>query len=66
MASHGSQAGSGHRTGTSLLNDDISNFLRKHGIPVTRENWIAANWPETPHPWTAEHEAELPEPLRYR
>jgi hypothetical protein len=45
--------------------DDISNRLRRQGLPVTRENWIKANWgKQIPHPWTAEHEAELPEALR--
>jgi hypothetical protein len=52
------------RKSSEDLTDDVSNFLRKHGIPVTRENWIHANWPQTPHPWIAEHEAEIPEPLR--
>jgi hypothetical protein len=45
--------------------DEISETLRKHGIPVTRENWINLAWPDgAPVPWTAEHEAELPEALR--
>jgi hypothetical protein len=44
--------------------DSISERMRKHGIPLTRENWIEANWgKQVPYPWTAEHEAELPEAL---
>lgn len=36
-----------------------------HGRPLTRDNYILHNWgPEPPEPWTAEHEAEIPEPLQ--
>jgi hypothetical protein len=39
-------------------------FIREAGLPVTRENYIATNWPDVPDPWTAEDEAELPEFLQ--
>jgi len=40
-------------------------LMRKHGIEITRENYIASNWPDNrPDPWTAEDEAELPESLQ--
>jgi hypothetical protein len=38
--------------------------MKKHGIPVTRENFIGLNWLDQPKEWTAEHEAELPEHLQ--
>lgn len=35
--------------------------MRRNGIELTRENYIAVNWGNTPPmPWTAEAEAELP------
>lgn len=44
------------------MDDLISIWLEKQGVPVTRENWIDANWPdgELPEGW----EDELPEELR--
>jgi hypothetical protein len=40
-------------------------LMREYNIPVTRENYIACNWPDNrPDPWTAEDEAELPEFLQ--
>jgi hypothetical protein len=39
-------------------------LMREAGIPITRENYIEANWSPIPDPWTAEHEAELPEFLQ--
>jgi hypothetical protein len=48
------------------LDDPISNWLRRGGHEVNRENWIEANYlgDEIPDPWTAEHEDELPEVLQ--
>ncbi len=45
--------------------DPIVDSLRNSGIPVTRENWLGFNYPDgMPEEWTAEHEAQLPKPLR--
>jgi hypothetical protein len=44
--------------------DIIVQGLKRRGLAVTRENYIDRNWPETPEPWTAEHEAELPASLQ--
>jgi len=38
--------------------------MRRLGIPLTRESFIAFNWPEPPEEWTGEHEAELPVELQ--
>jgi hypothetical protein len=48
------------------LDDPVSNWLRRNGHPITRENWIALAHlgSEIPDPWTAEHEDELPEVLQ--
>jgi hypothetical protein len=43
--------------------DDIVQCLRRcgHKGPITREDYISFNWAGCSiHPWTAEHEAELP------
>jgi hypothetical protein len=35
------------------------------GLPLTREKWISMNYMgQPPEPWTAEHEAEVPEPFQ--
>jgi hypothetical protein len=35
------------------------------GAPLTREQWIiSAYLGHPPHPWTSEHEAEVPAPFR--
>ena len=40
-------------------------MLEAAGEPVTRENYIGANWnDDPPDPWTPEDEAELPEFLQ--
>jgi hypothetical protein len=40
-------------------------LLIRHGIPVTRTNWIdLAYMGEPPKEWTREHEMELPPHLR--
>ena len=45
--------------------DPVTDWLRANKLPVTRQNWLEANYPGgIPGPWTNEHEAELPEPLR--
>jgi hypothetical protein len=37
----------------------------KRGLPLTREKWISmAYLGRPPKPWTAEHEGEVPAPLR--
>ena len=56
-----SQAASTIPSGT----DPVTDWLRANNLPVTRQNWIEANWlPSDRVPWTAEHEAQLPKPLR--
>jgi hypothetical protein len=36
-------------------------YMIKKGLPLTREKWIQMNWGgDTPKPWTAEHEMEVP------
>jgi hypothetical protein len=36
-------------------------YMIKNGLPLNRETWINLNWGgDTPDPWTAEDEAELP------
>jgi hypothetical protein len=45
-------------------NDPVIDYLKKSNLPVTRENYIEANWSPVPKPWTAEHESELPENLQ--
>jgi hypothetical protein len=44
--------------------DPILQLMKQDGIPITRANYIACNWPRKPRPWTAEHESELPEFLQ--
>jgi hypothetical protein len=35
------------------------------GGPLTRDRWIRMSYlGHPPHPWTAEHEEEVPEPFR--
>lgn len=42
--------------------DPTLNWMIKNGAPLTRQKWIELNWGgETPQPWTAEDEAQLPE-----
>lgn len=44
----------------------MADTMRKHGIPVTRQNFIRQNWGrDVPNEeWTPEHEMELPPELR--
>jgi hypothetical protein len=44
--------------------DAFVEWMRKRGIPVTRENYIRLATDEGTVPWTAEHEADLPPELR--
>jgi hypothetical protein len=46
------------------LEDPILHAMLEDGIPITRENYVEFNLGEQPEPWTAEHEAELPEELQ--
>lgn len=53
------------QTGTNSSDDILVNWLNKKGIPVTRDNYIALAYPDgPPAPWTAEHEADLPDELQ--
>lgn len=41
--------------------DAVIQGMLKRGVPITRENYIEAAYPEgKPSPWTAEHEDALP------
>jgi hypothetical protein len=43
----------------------VVEHMQRRGIPVTRENFIALNWPGgKPDPWEADHEADLPDELQ--
>ena len=43
----------------------VLDLMREEGLPLTREVYIQLNWwGEKPHPWTAEHEEELPPQFR--
>jgi hypothetical protein len=40
-------------------------WMKRKGLPITREKYLALAYGSSlPHPWTPEHEAELPEELR--
>ena len=55
-------------TQTGINNDDsdiLVNWLKKKGIPVTRDNYLQLAYPDgAPRPWTAEHEEALPDDLQ--
>ena len=37
----------------------------RHGVPLTRDNYIALNWgPDLPKDWNGEHEHDIPPFLR--
>ena len=57
-ATHRSYSGDG----VTMFDDPIGQWLITHGIAVTRESSIKANYLQDE--WTAEHEAELPEVLQ--
>jgi hypothetical protein len=43
----------------------LLDYMRAHNIPLTRENYLAINWPEgAPDPMPAELEAEIPPEFR--
>ena len=47
--------------------DAVSQWLRKRGKEVTRENWLSVAYPfegDMPDPWTQEHEEQLPRHLQ--
>jgi transposase len=44
--------------------DSIKRLLKRCGIPYTRENYIAYNWPDPVEEWTAEDEMFLPADLQ--
>lgn len=51
------------------MSDDDSYYpvlgrMRRYGIAVTRDNYIAQNWPGAKPAWTVEREEELPPALR--
>jgi hypothetical protein len=40
-------------------------YMLEKGLPLTREQWISMNYlGHPPEPWTAEHEATVPEPFQ--
>jgi hypothetical protein len=46
--------------------DGTLRHMIKNDLPLTREKWMAMNYlGDPPKPWTAEHEAEVPEPWRH-
>ncbi|HEX8836689.1 MAG TPA: hypothetical protein VF748_07120 [Candidatus Acidoferrum sp.] len=47
-----------------IQDDDVVQSLLRNNLPLTRQNYIEQAWGEVPVPWTAEHEAELPEQLQ--
>ena len=36
-------------------------MLEEASVPVTRQSWIEANWPEPTEEWSAELELQLPD-----
>lgn len=44
--------------------DYVLDYMRKRGIPETRENYLKEAYPEGLPEWTAELEANLPEHLQ--
>ena len=45
--------------------DPILDHMIRHNLPLNRQTWIDVNYGgEPPDPWTAEDEAEVPEPLQ--
>jgi hypothetical protein len=50
---------------TTLADDRLAQFMRRHDIPLTRDAWISLNWgADAPEPWTAEAEVQLPDELQ--
>ena len=46
------------------LEDPILHAMLEDGIRSRGRIYVEFNWGEQPEPWTAEHEAELPEELQ--
>jgi hypothetical protein len=44
--------------------DPLLDWMREHGVPITRDKFIALNWGNVPDPWTPEDEDNLPEELQ--
>jgi len=42
--------------------------MQRHGIPLTRQNWLDISYPagDAPKEWTAEHESEVPQIFQLR
>ena len=56
----------GPRDRDAVMNaqEELIDLMRRAGIPITRENYIAAAWGNPLPEWTAELEFELPEELQ--
>jgi len=53
-------------TGQKHNIDFIINYMKKNKIPITREGYLNRAYPDgIPQPWTAEHEAGLPDEIRH-
>lgn len=60
MTNNESDAAPGVSSGP-LGSDTILAYLEKAGLPATRENYLAVNYPDgVPEPWTQELENDLP------
>ena len=53
-----SQAASVHPIGTD--NDPVLNWMVRHNVPLTRQNWLDHFYPTGVPEWSAELEAEVP------
>lgn len=52
---------------TQATSDPVLQTMLNSGGPLTREDYIQMAYPgNRPDPWTAEHEAELPEAFQQR
>ena len=40
--------------------DPILQTMLRRGVPLTREAYVAMNWPDEPEEWTPEHEEQMP------
>jgi hypothetical protein len=47
-----------------MNSDPMVRFMMNSGIPLTRENYLALNWPDGVPDWTAEHECMMPDQFR--
>jgi len=53
-----SRAASVHQIGTG--DDLVLNYMAKHGIPMTHQNWLEISYPDGVPEWSAELESEVP------